>query len=354
MDPLAGLLAGPRARGAFVLRSDLSPPWALEVADGAPLTVVALVTGAAWLLPQHAPPQQLGPGDVAVVRGPAPYVMADAPGTPPQAVIGPGQTCTTPDGAEVSLSWRGARVWGSPDVAAGATRMVTGTYTDHAAVSSRLLEALPPAVVVPATGTTGPVATWLASEVASEAPGQEAVLDRLLDLLLVTALRAWFDRPDVTAPGWYAAAADPLVGPALRLLQDQPARRWTVAALAAATTTSRATLARRFTALVGQPPMTYLTAWRLDLAADLLLEPAATLASVARRVGYSTPYALSAAFTRHHGLTPTAHRHRRLGPPAQATAPGALAASWSPIVGGHLERRRQQQRASVEAPAGSR
>lgn len=106
MDPLAGLLAGPRARGAFVLRSDLSPPWALEVADGAPLTVVALVTGTAWLLPEGGPPQRLGPGDVAVVRGPAPYVMADAPGRRPQAVIGPGQTCTTPDGTEVPLSWQ--------------------------------------------------------------------------------------------------------------------------------------------------------------------------------------------------------------------------------------------------------
>lgn len=159
---------------------------------------------------------------------------------------------------------------------------------------------------------TGPPATWLASEVASEAPGQDAVLDRLLDLLLVAALRVWFDRPDVTAPGWYTAAADPLVGPALRLLQERPDHPWTIGALAAATSTSRATLARRFTALVGQPPMSYLTAWRLDLAADLLLQPAATLTAVSRRVGYSTPYALSAAFTRHHGLTPTAHRNRGL------------------------------------------
>jgi AraC-like DNA-binding protein len=315
VDPLAGLLAGPRARGAFVLRSELSPPWALEVADGAPLTVVALVTGNAWLTPLGAPPQLIGPGDVAVVRGPAPYVMADDPATPPQAVVGPGQTCTAPDGTEVPLTWRGARVWGSPGAAAGATLMLTGTYTDLAAVSSRLVEALPPVVVVPRTATNGPAAGWLAAEVAVEAPGQDAVLDRLLDLVLVTALRSWFDRPDVAAPGWYTAAADPLVGPALRLLQEHPDRPWTVATLAAATATSRATLARRFTALVGRPPMGYLTAWRLDLAADLLLEPGATLASVARRVGYATPYALSAAFTRHHGLTPTAHRHRTLAVP---------------------------------------
>lgn len=192
--------------------------------------------------------------------------------------------------------------------------MVTGTYVDHSAVSSRLLGALPPVTVVRAGASTGPAAAWLAHEANDEAPGQDAVLDRLLDLLLVTALRAWFDQPETTAPGWYTAAADPVVGRALRLMQDRPEHPWTVAALAAATATSRATLARRFTTLVGQPPMTYLTTWRIDLAADLLLERGATVTAVARRVGYSSPYALSAAFTRELGMSPTRHRAVRGGP----------------------------------------
>lgn len=81
-------------------------------------------------------------------------------------------------------------------------------------------------------------------------------------------LRTWFARPGAEAPGWYRAMGDPVVGRALRLLQDAPAHPWTVAGLAAGTGVSRAGLARRFTELVGEPPMAYLTGWRFAVAAD--------------------------------------------------------------------------------------
>ena len=313
MDPLADLLAGPRARGAFVLRCDLDPPWALRVHDRAPLTVVAVVSGWAWVLCADAAPQRIDPGDVAVVRGPAPYVVADDPATPPQAVVDADQRCTALDGAEVPLGWRGTRVWGNSD--GGSTRLLTGTYTEHGALSRRLLDALPTLIVLRADPATAPVLTWLAREVTHQVPGQDAVLDRLLDLLLVASLRSWFDAVHRRAPGWWTAAADPVVGPALRLLQDHPEHPWTTGSLAAAVATSRATLARRFTALTGQPPMGYLTTWRLDLAADLLLEPGTTLTAVARRVGYGSPYALSAAFTRRFGTSPSRHRAGGAGAP---------------------------------------
>jgi AraC-like DNA-binding protein len=102
------------------------------------------------------------------------------------------------------------------------------------------------------------------------------------------------------------------------MLHDDPARPWTVAALAAAVGVSRAALARRFTTLVGEPPMVYLTGWRLALAADLLREPDATVAAVARRVGYGSPFALSAAFKRVRGVSPQQHRRRV---PAPVAAP---------------------------------
>jgi AraC-like DNA-binding protein len=103
------------------------------------------------------------------------------------------------------------------------------------------------------------------------------------------------------------AHGDPVVGPALRMLHADPAHPWTVAALATRTGVSRAALARRFTDLVGEPPMTYLTCLRLDLAADLLREPDATLGAVARRVGYGSAFALSAAFKRERGTSPREH-----------------------------------------------
>ncbi len=147
------------------------------------------------------------------------------------------------------------------------------------------------------------------------------MLDRLLDLLLIAALRAWFARPEAEAPGWYRAYADPVVGPALRLLHNAPEHPWTVAELARETGASRAALARRFTELVGEPPMSFLTGWRIALAADLLLEPGETIGSVARRVGYGSPFALSTAFKRIRGVSPQQHRAAaRLA--AAAEAPG--------------------------------
>jgi AraC-like DNA-binding protein len=137
------------------------------------------------------------------------------------------------------------------------------------------------------------------------------VLDRLLDLALISTLRAWFARPDADAPGWYRAHGDPLVGPALRAIHNEPARTWTVAGLAAFVGCSRAAFARRFTAVIGQPPMTYLTHWRIDLAADLLCDTDDSTESVARQVGYANAFALTVAFKRIRGTTPRQHRIRR-------------------------------------------
>ena len=123
----------------------------------------------------------------------------------------------------------------------------------------------------------------LAAEIVKDEPGQEAVLDRLLDLLLIAVLRAWFARPGREAPAWYRAHGDPVVGRALRLLHHDPATRGRWPRWPAAAGVSRAALARRFTELVGEPPMTFLTGWRLALAADLLREPDATVGAVAAR-----------------------------------------------------------------------
>jgi AraC-like DNA-binding protein len=95
-----------------------------------------------------------------------------------------------------------------------------------------------------------------------------------------------------------------VVDTALKLIYDAPRQPWTVASLAASAGVSRALFARRFAELVGESPMAFLTDWRLTVAADLLREPSATLGSVARQVGYGSPYAQSAAFTRVRGVSP--------------------------------------------------
>jgi AraC-like DNA-binding protein len=307
MDPIAGLLDGPRARRAFLLRCTMDPPWALHIRDEAPLSLVAMLRGRACFVVDGGEPYRLDPGDVAILLGPDHYLFADDPATPPQAIIHPGQRCTTPDGQEIKqMRSFGVRRWGN--VADGTTEILTGTYNAEGEVSRRLLDALPPRLVLRRDDWQTPVLGLLAAEMLRDDVGQDAVLDRLLDLLLIDAVRAYFSGAEQAAPGWYRAQRDPVVAQAVRLLQESPAEAWTVGTLAQQARVSRATLARRFADVVGQPPMEFLTQWRVTLAADLILDPAETVASVARAVGYSSPYALSAAFKRVRGVSP--HQHR--------------------------------------------
>jgi AraC-like DNA-binding protein len=285
----------------------MDAPWSMRIQDEAPLTLVAVVRGQAWVVPDSGRAAGLGPGDVAIARGPDPYVVADDPATEPQVVIHPGQRCTTPDGEELTqMASLGVRTWGNNPQ--GSTVLVTGTYQLHSETSRRLLKTLPALLVLPGDTWNNTLIDYLADEIGKDEPGQEAVLDRLLDLLLIAVLRVWYSRPEARAPGWYRAHSDPVVGRALRLLHNNPAQHWTVANLAAATGVSRAALARRFNKLVGEPPMTFLTTWRLTLAADLILEPGATIGSVARQVGYGSSYALSTAFKRVRGVSPQEYR----------------------------------------------
>jgi AraC-like DNA-binding protein len=310
VDALTGLLDGPRARGAFLLRSIMDPPWSLRIQDEAPLTVMAVLRGEAWVVPDAGDAVRMGAGDVAIVRGPEPYTVADDPATVPQIVIHPGQHCATPDGEPLEQAMDlGVRTWGRR--ADGSTSLLTGTYQFTGEISRRLLGALPPLVVLRDDEWDCPLIPLLGNEIVKDEPGQEAVLDRLLDLLLIAVLRTWFAAQRAEGPAWYRAHGDPVVGLAVRLLQNNPAHPWTVTKLAAETGVSRAALARRFTELIGEPPMAFLTGWRLTLAADLLAEPDTTIGAVARQVGYGSPFALSAAFKRVRGVSPQEHRETR-------------------------------------------
>ena len=306
MDAVVGLLDGVRARSAFVLRMMMDPPWSLSVRDDAPLTLICQTHGSAAIVGDSSGTTWLHPGDVALTRGIEHYIYADDPATSPMAVIHPGNRCTTLSGETLEFEMSlGVRTWGNS--ASGATRSLICTYEGRSEVSARLLDVLPAVLVVRADEWDSPLVDLLAGEAGHEGVGQEAYLDRMLDVLLIAVLRVWFGR-DGNAPAWWSAEQDPVVGPALKLIYNNPAYPWTVANLAAAVGCSRAVFARRFVDQVGEPPIAFLTSWRLALAADLLRSSQATIGAVARQVGYSTPFALSSAFKRAYGVSPNTHR----------------------------------------------
>jgi AraC-like DNA-binding protein len=344
MDALSGLLDGPRARDAFLMRVVMRQPWSVRIEDESPLSLVAMVSGDAWVCFDGAEPVPLAPGDVAVLRGPDPYTFADTPGREPLAIILPGQVCVTPGGEHLEDSMSlGVRSWGNdPD---GPVVMLVGTYQLGGEVSRRLVSVLPPLVVLRREEWSSPLVEVLAGEISRDEPGQSLVLDRLLDLLAVAVLRSWLAGPEAEAPAWYQAHADPVVGHALRLLHHNPAHPWTVASLARECGVSRAALARRFTELVGEPPMAFLTGWRLALAADLLREPGATVSKVADQVGYATPFALSTAFKRVHGISPRDYR--------SSTLTTSVRANTSPYSSRSAARRSSARKAASAAGPGN-
>ncbi|MEO3891049.1 AraC family transcriptional regulator [Nonomuraea sp. B5E05] len=319
MDAFSDLFRGMRAQGSLFGSSALSPPWALHFVDGAPLTLCTVLGGAGWIVPEHRPPEQLRAGETVIVRGPEPFTFVDEVGTRAEP-IACGEHCATPEqgGTRHRLGWNDS----CGDSGDGATTLIVGAYPVRGEISRRLLDALPVVLRVASGGGADAVLDHLAAEVAADTPGQQVVLDRLLDWLLVCALRDYFDRPGGGSPAWYTAQRDSVVGDALRLLHAEPAAPWTVSSLADRAGVSRSTLAKRFADLVGEPPLTYLTRWRMTLAADLLAErEAATVAEVAHAVGYSDAFAFSAAFKRTRGVSPSEFRRTGTVVPEPAGPP---------------------------------
>lgn len=301
MDPLTYFLDGPRAAGAFALAIEMVPPWGIEVRDAAAMTLITITSGTATV-----DGVILTAGDIALVRGPEPYTVAD-PGAPEvSAIIHPGQRCTSVGGSDLQYEFRrGVRRWGN--TVDGTTSLLIGTYEREGAIGSFVSRALPRLVVVRAANADPLLVALLEREISRDEVGQQIVIDRLFDLLVVAVVRSWLREQTDPEKSWLTVT-DPLIGDALRLLHQAPAEPWTVDALARRLHVSRATFAARFRRAVGRGPITYLTEWRMTIASEQLLDPAASVASVASAVGYENPFAFSVAFKRWAGISPSIHR----------------------------------------------
>jgi AraC-like DNA-binding protein len=303
VDVLVDLLERSRARGALFAHSTVRGPFGLAFTAGRGLAIHAIAGGELWLVGAGEPVHALV-GDVLLVRGDRAHGLARPAGHPTRPLAEFIAEAAVPGAPRRFAAGEGP---------APATSFLCGAYRFEGDLCASLLEALPPVIHVrPAAGSALRAAVdLLAREMEADVPGQQTVLDRLLDVCLVCVLREHFAASPEARPRWYAAQADPQVGGALRALHAEPGRAWTVAGLAAEVGLSRAAFARRFAALVGRPPLEYLTGWRMALAREALRDTDAPLAAIARDVGYANEFAFAAAFKREHGSAPGRWRAER-------------------------------------------
>jgi AraC-like DNA-binding protein len=328
MDPLSDMLSGIRAEGAAVRQASLEPPWTITFTDGAPLTMLTVMGGEGSLVLADGTAFAMGAGDTALVRGPAPFRLTDraAPTGRPHrsyelscfdraAGLGPDPDARRWSGDD-GEAWGAGSVGsagdaGSPGSAEGSTTLLVAAYRASRGRHDRLLGTLPPALVLH-EDIDGVL--WLDSArdalARRDQPGAQALIDRILDWGLVCTLACWFEQEGAAAPAWYHGALDPVAGPALEAMHQYPEAAWTVGSLAARAGVSRAHFAKRFAEVMGEPPLGYLTEWRLSVAEELLADPDLSVVRVARSVGYSDPAAFSTAFKRRRGVSPREFRLR--------------------------------------------
>jgi len=302
MDVLADVLSAARMGGVVTAHVRADAPWGFRLHRTPFAAFHAVAQGTCWLRLPKTAPHQLLPGDVTLLPSGTGHIMASSPTGAVMPYEEVAAKHAVPGGADVDIPGPGA-----------STRLICGAYPFDAEVASPLMSLLPPVIHVPADvseSRPGLQATlrMLSAELAEQAPGSQAIVDRLVDILFVHVLRAWLDSGEPEQGSWLAALRDPLVAAAISRMHAEPAHPWTVAELASAVGLSRATFARRFAELVGRPPLEYLTGWRLDVAARRLRDTNESVAHVAHAVGYSSEYAFSRAFLRQRGSSPSHYR----------------------------------------------
>lgn len=297
MDPLADVLAISGVRGTLGARIDAGADWGWWAAPNRAAAFHAVTSGSAWIaVAGEDAPRQLLPGDVLLL----PRGAAHALGSDPAAVAR--TNADRFDDYAITES-------GAVSIGSGPTRthVLCAHYEQDPAVTTALLDLLPDVVHVHATGgdALDDTVRLLARELAHPGVATEVVLNRLVDVLLVQLLRSWLaSRSGDELPSWLGGLRDPVVGPALAALHADPSRTWTTEVLAAESAVSRATLARRFTQVVGESPGSYLTRWRMDLAARRLRDTDDPIDVIAQEVGYTSVFAFNRAFRRAREVPP--------------------------------------------------
>lgn len=305
VDVLSDALAAMRTGPTRSARTDVRAPWGLRFPAVTGTIFHVVLQGTCWLLRDNAAPLALGPGDVVFLREGSAHSLADDPATPHIEFI-PKRTDPSAAVGHVHIPGDGAHAI-----------LLCGAYQLDRVRPHPMMGELPELLHLPARpGRRAELARLvelLATEFDEDRAGRDGIVPALVDAMLLYILRAWADdcaaADDPKSSGWARALGDPAISRALREIHAQPAHAWTVADLAVRTGMSRSAFSDRFTALVGEPPVTYLTWWRMTTAGRLLRESDAPLSAVAQRVGYTSEFAFAKAFKREFGLPPGRYRH---------------------------------------------
>jgi AraC-like DNA-binding protein len=302
-DPLGEALHFLRMSGTFYARSELTAPWGMAIPAFENCMVFHVVTeGQCWVETPDADAHLLHEGDLALLPHGQGHLLVSGPGATVEDLFALPRV-------EVSDRYERLRHGGGGP----ATNLICAVVRfDHPA-ARQLLALLPSVIRVEEWAS--PQLEWLQSTLrlmAAEArelrPGGETVVTRLADVLVIQTIRAWIDKDPAARTGWLGALRDPQIGRGLALIHRDPARAWTVASLAGEAAMSRSAFAARFTELVGEPAMQYVTRWRMHLALERLKEDETPLAELAERLGYQSEAAFSRAFKRVIGISPGAAR----------------------------------------------
>lgn len=311
VDPLAEVLDVSRVRGAVLAHVCAHDPWGMRMSSTPGAAFHAITAGTCWLRLDGSVSAQLMPGDVVLLPTGTEHDMVSTPDGRTRAYDRiTKEELMTPDG-DLLIAGSGA-----------VTRFICAAYDYDHEVAHPLLSLLPPVVHIPAgtPGGDGPIQSTLrllGGELGGRSPGSRSVVTRLTDVLFVQVLREWLEREHGGAC-WLRALRDPQIAEVIAVMHARPGEPWTLETLAQSVNLSRATLARRFTELVGEPPLAYLTRWRMDLAARRLRETTDPVNVIAHDVGYTSEFAFSRAFTRMRGEAPARYRRARLASSARS------------------------------------
>lgn len=289
-DPLAEVITLLRPRAVFSKVISGAGAWAVRYAAFGQPSFCTLLEGQCVLAVDGLEPTTLVGGDFVLLPTTPGFTLSGLEPAPP-VFLNPHKT----KGAGGEL--RHGRRQGPPDV-----RMLGGYFAFDSPDAALLVSLLPALLHVRGIESLAVLVQLVRDESLAERPGRELVLGRLVEVLLIEALRS--SAGDDAPPGLLRGLADARVAVGLRLMHGDPAQAWTVEALARESALSRSTFFERFSRAVGLPPMEYLLAWRMALAKDLLGRAGVSISEVAERVGYSSASTFSTAFSRHVGMPP--------------------------------------------------